>query len=162
MTIQLNEPVIVTLKARLEANLPSLVTSINAAATNPSYPILAPQQVLDYIPALADLYEFPTLGIGDGHTRLVDDVGWGATGEFRLTVVCFEQDQDLRALAWKLRRHQQAIVRAIRTPTLVLGEGWGTYDYEVTPGPTMGRGEGPRQFMSTTSVSFMVKTEQDV
>jgi hypothetical protein len=161
MTIQLNDTVITTLQTRLAANLPAIVTAINASAT-PVFPIIAPQQVLDYVPPLADLYVFPTLGISDGPMRLVDDVGWGATGEQELTVVCYEQDADIRTLAWKLRRHQQAIVRAIRTPTLILGDGWGTYDYQIVPGPTLSRDEGPRQFMSTTSVSFKVKTEQDV
>lgn len=160
--IQLNEPVISFLRDRLESNLPAIVTALNASATDPAYPITSPQQILDYVPALADLYNFPVIGISDGPFALVDDLGWGATGEFELSVVLYEQDADLRSLAWKLRRHTQAIVRAIRTPTLQLGEGWGTYDYKVNPGPTLSRDEGPRQFMSTTSVSFKCKSEQDV
>lgn len=161
MTIKLNETVVTTLKARLEAELPAIITDINATNTTPPYPIDNIAQVLDYVPTIGDLYQFPTLAISDGPIDLVDDVGWGSTGVFQLSVIAFVQDADQRALAWRLRRTAQAIVRAVRTPINALGDGWGVYDFHVLPGPTLGRDEGPRQFMSTVAVSFMVKTEQD-
>lgn len=161
MTITLNGPVITTLKARLETNMPIMIADINLNQITPVYTIDNPAQVLDYIPTTADLFQFPTLGISDGNILLDDDTGWGATGIFDLTVVAFIQDADLRALAWKLRRYAQAMVRSIRSPDMKLGDGWGIYNFSVRPGPTLGRDEDPRLFMSTVAVTFFVKTEQD-
>lgn len=164
MPIRLTDTIIPYLVDRLETQLPAIVTAINtqSLSMDPQTPISVPQSVFDYVPALGDLYAFPVLGISDGPIDLVDDQGWGATGQGEITVVIFEQDSDLRTLAWKLRRQQQAVVRAIRTPTIILGDAWGTYNYRVVPGPTLSRNEGPRQFVSTSAVSFMFKSEQDV
>lgn len=160
MTIQLNEPVVTTLRSRLETELPAIVTAINATVTD-GFTIDAPQRVLDYIPPVGDLNALPLIGISDGEMILEDDTGWGATGVFDISVVVYLQSSDQRVLAWQLRRYAQALVRAIRTPTIAIGEGWGVYNFRVRPGPTLGRDESPRQWLSTIAVTFTVKTEQD-
>lgn len=160
MTIQLNEPVVTTLRNRLEAQLPAIITAINALVTD-GYTIENPQRVLDYVPPVTDMNALPLLGISDGEMRLEDDTGWGATGVFDLSIVVFLQHSDQRQLVWMLRRYAQAVVRAARTPTVGMGEGWGVYNFRVRPGPTLGRDESPRQWLSTIAITFTVKTNQD-
>lgn len=161
MTIRLNEDVINTLRDELESDLPTLVASINAANLDPLYPLPVPYQVLDYIPPVAELTGFPTIGISDGDITFEDDTGWGATGLFDLTIVCFLQSPNHRELVWWLRRYGQAIVRSALEGRRLGAEGWGVTLKSVRPGPTLGRDENPRQWLSTTAVTITVKTEQD-
>lgn len=160
MTMQLWEPVVKTLRQRLETNLPTHIADINAAQTDPLYPIENPQRVLDYIPPVADLYALPCVGISDGPLTFQDDVGWGATGVFELTVVVFLQSADQRQLVWQLRRYAQAIIRAVDRGS-GLDEGWGVTLRNVRPGPSLGRDTDPKQWLSTVAVTVVVKTEQD-
>jgi hypothetical protein len=162
MTLKLNETIVPAIQARLTANLPAIVTDINTNNTSPTYPIDQIAQVLDYIPPVSDLFQFPTIGISDGPIDLEDDVGFGATGVHEFSCVLFVQNADQRTLAWQLRRYAQAIIRALRAPTnFNLGDGWGMYRFHVRPGPTLGRQSTPGQFVSTLGVSFFVKSEQD-
>ena len=162
MTVKLNETIVPAIQARLTANLPAIVTDINTNNTTPPYPLDPVQQVLDYVPPVADLFVLPTIGISDGPIDLEDDVGFGATGVSEFSCILFVQNSDQRALAWQLRRYAQAMVRALRTPTnFNLGDGWGMYNFHVRPGPTLGRQSNPGQFISTLGVSFFVKSEQD-
>lgn len=160
MTIQLNEPVITSCVARLNAQLPAIITAINAVVTD-GYTLPPDFRVLDYIPPVSDLYAVPTIGISDGPMQLEDDTGWGATGVFDLSFVVYVQSADQRYLAWALRRWAQALVRALRSPTNAIGEAWGVSNFRVRPGPTLGRDETPRQWVSTTSVTATFKSEQD-
>lgn len=161
MTIKLNEDVVNTLRDRLEADLPAVLVSINTTQTDPLYPLPMPQQVLDYIPPVSDLHVLPTIGIADGDVEFEDDVGWGATGVFDITIVCFLQSSDQRELVWWLRRYGQAIVRVALDTRRMGVEGWGVTLRRVRPGPTLGRDENPRQWLSTTAVTITVKTNQD-
>lgn len=161
MTIKLNEDVVNTLRDRLETDLPAVIATINSDQTDPAFTVPSPQQVLDYIPPVADLNVFPTIGISDGDISFEDDTGWGATGLFDLTVVCFLQSSNQRELVWWLRRYGQAICRVALDGRRMGVEGWGVTLRGVRPGPTLGRDETPRQWMSTTAVTITVKTEQD-
>lgn len=161
MTINLNEDIVNTLRDRLEANLPAVIDDINSTHQDPLYPMQYPYQVLDYIPPVSELTGFPTLGISDGNIAFEDDTGWGATGVFDLTVVCFLQSSNHRELVWWLRRYGQAIVRVTLAGRRLGVEGWGVTLRDIRPGPTLGRDESPRQWLSTTAVTITVKTEQD-
>ena len=160
MAIKLWEPVVTSLRDRLETDLPATITTINSTQTTPSYPIENPQRVLDFIPTVADMFAFPVVGISDGIFNLEDDTGWGATGVFELTIVVFLQNADPRALAWQLRRYAQAVTR-VALEDRSIGDGWGVTLKQVRPGPTLGRDENPRQWLSTVAVSIEVKSEQD-
>lgn len=161
MTIKLNEDVINTLVARLRTNLQTEIDSINSTQTSPSYPLPPVRQILDYIPPMSDLHDLPTIGISDGDVEFEDDVGWGATGIFDLTIVCFLQSADQRELVWWLRRYGQAICRVALDTRHMGVEGWGVTLRNVRPGPTLGRDENPRQWLSTRAVTITVKTNQD-
>lgn len=161
MTIKLNEDIINTLVARLTSDLPTEIASINSTQISPAYTVPVPQQVLDYIPPIADLTTFPTIAISDGEIQFQDDVGWGATGIFDLTIVSFLQSPNQRELVWWLRRYSQAVTRVALDGRRMGVEGWGVTLKNIRPGPTLGRDESPRQWMSTTAVTITVKTEQD-
>lgn len=161
MAIEIWEAVVPELRDRLETNLPAVITTINSTQTNPTFPIENPQRVLDYIPTVADMYNFPIVGISDGIFYLEDDVGWGGTGRCEFTIVVFLQHPDPRTLAWQLRRYAQAITR-VCLATRSVGDGWGITLKQVRPGPTLGRDSDPKQWVSTVAVSIEVKSEQDL
>lgn len=161
MTVNLQEPLITALKSRLETTLNPIIDNINANNTSPLYPIPYPFQVLDFIPTVAELQQLPVLGISDGDFTFADDVGWGATGEFDVTVVAFLAHADQRTLAWNLRRYAIALVRCILDDRSLPPEGWGMVLRRVRPGPTLGRDESPRTWLSTVAVTVCIKSEQD-
>jgi hypothetical protein len=161
MTIYLNEKIVTDLKAKLVAGLNTQIDAINAAQTNPLVPLPYPAQILDFIPPTSEMSQMPVVGISDGDFHFEDDTGWGATGVCDLTVVVFFQSSDMLTLAWSLRRYAQAIARCILAEREIATEGWGVVLKGVRPGPTLGRDENPRQWMSTTAVTITVKSEQD-
>lgn len=161
MPIQLHNNLVVALQSRLVTNLPAYIDAVNAEYTNPSYPIDYVQNVYDYVPVLADLYAFPVIGIADGDVIFEDDTGWGATGRSAFSIVVFEQQSDQRALAWHLRRLSTAVTRCILEGRKLPPEGWGVMLSRVRPGPTLGRDENPRQWMSTVTVQIEILSEQD-
>ncbi len=160
MTVSLQEPFIIGLRDRLETQLPATIDALNSAMVAPIYPLVYPAKVIDYIPTVAELDLLPVIGISDGDIYFQDDVGWGATGVFDVTVVAFVQAPDQRELVWLLRRYSQALVRVMLS-TQSIGDSWGITLRHVRPGPTLGRDETPRQWLSTTAVTVTVKNEQD-
>lgn len=160
MTIFLNEEVVNTLRDRLEADLPAVITEINSSQTDPAYPMPAPAYVLDHIPLVSEMNAFPVVGISDGDIHFEDDVGWGATGLMDITVVAFVQSPNHQEMVWWLRRYGQALVR-VMMDTRRINPAWSVVLKNVRPGPTLGRDENPRQWLSTTSVTITVKVEQD-
>lgn len=161
MTVNLNEVLVTSMKTRLETTLNPIIDTVNSSFTNPLYPISYPFQVLDFIPTIAELQQMPVLGISDGDFTLDDDTGLGATGLCDLTVVAFIQCDDQRELAWNLRRYAIAMVRCMLAGRSLPPDGWGMLLRNVRPGPTLGRDEDPRIWMSTTAVTVSIRSEQD-
>ena len=160
MAIELNEPIIAALKARLEADLPAVITAINSDVTD-GVTIGAPVAIYDFIPPVALLNDFPTVGIGDGPSTFEDDQGFSMTGKHRFLVVAYQCDQDQRALAAKLRRYARAVVRVLRSD-LQIGPGWGSGIERIDPGPTLtDNPDNPRTFTSWTGVALWVKADEE-
>lgn len=161
MAYELNEPVVAALKARLEEEMTATIAAINEAATD-GFQLSAPSQVLDYIPPPSDLLEPPVIGIGDAPSRFEDDIGSSATGRHELLIVAYDQSDEQRALAWKLRRWSQAIAR-ISLSTRKLGSAaWGTGLVGIRPGPTLvDNPEKPRDWFSWVGVTIWAKTEEE-
>lgn len=161
MTVNLNDTLVTSMKTRIETNLPAIITTINATLTTPAYPISPPFQVLDYIPTVGDLEQTPVIGISDGDFLFEDDQGLGATGVCEMTVVVFLQADDQRELAWMLRRYAIALARTILPTRALPPDGWGMILRRVHPGPTLGRDEAPRQWLSTVAITVSIRSEQD-
>ena len=160
MAIQLNEPVIAALRDRLEDDLPAAITSLNASVTD-GFTISNPVNVYDFIPPVALLLDFPTVGIGDAPSTFEDDQGFSMTGRHRLLICAYLSDPDQRALAWKLRRYSQAIVRVLRSDQQI-GPGWGSGVERIDPGPTLtDNPEAPQTFTSWVGVAIWVKTDEE-
>lgn len=154
------EPIIDALVARLVAELPAAVAEVNARDTK-GITLTVPdtEAILDFVPTPSVLNRFPTIAIEDGPSRLTDDVGWAATGVDDLVVVVFEQHADQRELALRLRRWQ-LIVRSIILQGRELDPAWGLVDKGTRPGPTLGRPEDPRDWLSYTATVLEVRSEQ--
>lgn len=161
MAEQLWEPLVNGIVSKLTTNLNGYIDTINSQQTSPAFAIEYPQRILDYIPPISDLYALPTIGISDGDFHIEDDVGWGGTGVCEFSIVVFLADSDQRALAWKLRRYAQAVYRCVMAEREIPTEGWGVTLKRVRSGPTLGRDEGPRDWLSTIAVQIEVKSEQD-
>lgn len=163
---EMMEPVIHGVVTRLTANIATTVTQVNARSTD-GINIAPPVAINDFMPTLAYLPEFPAYGIQDLPSRVVDDTGYGAVGVHEIIIWAFDQDPELRALAWRLRRHTQAILKAVltsdgTTPTrsLAVDEAYGIRIERIVPGPTLGR-EEPRVYMSMAGVQLTFTREED-
>lgn len=163
MAVSLNEPAIRALHARLVDELPAAIAGLNAEVSDGfELDELVPDRVLDFVPPIALLVDFPTIGIGDGRTTFEDDTGNSATGKHELLIVAYLQNADQRMLAWQLRRTAQVLVRvALRGRNLGDG-GWGTGLVSIDPGPTLtDNPDAPREFASWVGVRMWVKNEQE-
>lgn len=161
MTITLWDPIIIAIVARLNSDLNGIIDAVNASQTNPTFPIQYPQAILDYIPTVAELSALPCIGVSDGNIKWEDDTGLGATAHAQFSIVAFVQSQDQRELAWMLRRYAIAMTRCLIAGRSLPPEGWGVVVDGITPGPTLGRDESPRQWLSTVGVRIAVRWEQD-
>jgi hypothetical protein len=158
--LDLSTPAIRALKVRLEADLPAAIADHNLETQSIDLP--APTAILDYVPPISLLVDFPTIGIGDGPTAFEDDNAWSATGRHDLLIIAYCQNADQEVLAWQLR----GFARVIATVVLDrrnLGEGaWGTGLTRIEPGPTLADDpENPREFASWVGVRIWAKSEQD-
>lgn len=160
MTIQLTEPTVTALVAKLSAGLNAKIDEVNSAVTD-GYPIDYPAAILDYVPPVGVMPAFPIVCISDGNVFLEDDTGFGATGVFDLTIVIYIQNVDQRALAWQLRRYAQAVARCALDQRRIGTAAWGVVLNAVRSGPTLARDESPREFLSTVAITITCKTEQD-
>lgn len=154
-----NEEVIDTLVARLDADLPAVIAQINDDDTK-GVTLEAPAAVLDYVPTPTELVSFPTVAVQDGATAIEDDTGWGGTRVIDLVVVVFCADADQRRLAIMLRRYLMA-VESVALDGRTLDPAWGVVSQGTLPGPTLGRGEEPREWMSYAGVALRCKAETE-
>jgi hypothetical protein len=159
--IQLVEPVVAALRARLEQDLPAEIDAQNAEIQD-GYELDYPGEgcVLDFVPPPTQLWSFPTVGIQLGPSRFEDDNAFTATGVYNLTVVCFVQASEQQALARLIMRYARCITRvALRDRTLP--PAWGTTLVQVDWGPTMTDTENPRSYLSWFGVTIQAKAEED-
>jgi hypothetical protein len=156
-----HEPVVDAIVARLQADLTTAIAQINAADTKGVVLDDVPDaQILDYVPTPTLLVNFPTIGVQDGLDELHDDTGTGGTGHYNFTVCCFVVDADQRRLAIKLRRYARAI-KSVILQGRSLDPAWGLLDGGILPGPTLGRGENPQDWMSYVGYAFSARAEED-
>lgn len=158
----LSEPYITAVMARMESTLNDYVDALNSVVTDGfTLDHVASNAFLDYPPPVAMLSQFPTIGLQDGEIGFADDVGWSATSHGDLTIIAFDQDDDQRALAWKLRRWNRVLASCVLKDRRLPPEGWGVILKGISPGPTLGREENPRTWMSFTAMTINVRAEQD-
>lgn len=159
-----NEEIVAAIVAKLQASLNDTIAVLNAAAGAAVQLDSVPNaQVLDYIPTPDALLAFPTIGVQDGEGVLEDDTGWSATGHHGWVVAIFYASPDQQTLARALRRYRRAVASVLidgRRIGSSAGAAWGVTDIRFRPGPTLGRGEEPRQWMSYTQVGFVTLSEE--
>lgn len=155
--IQLNERVYDAVIARLVAGLPAVITAINAADTK-GIQLKQVADVLDYVPTPKILTDFPTVALQDGPTEMEDDTGEGGTAVCRFNLVVFHMHADQRQLAIGLRRYLQAVT-SVAIEGRAVGPIWGMTFDGLIPGPTLGRGEEPREWMSYAGIALRCMAE---
>lgn len=154
MSFLLNEPLIIALHERLVSELATEVEAINARDTLGVH-LDPPKAILDFVPQgeLIDNAGFPCFGIGDLPSKIEDDTGFSVTLRAGLHIVTYDQHSDQRALAWRLRRYQQAVTTcALRTRRL--DDQWGIVGKGTIPGPTLGRETDPAVWESWCAVAI--------
>ncbi len=163
------EPVIAALHARLTSSLPGAINAVNAAVTDGTL-IEHPRQILDHIPPVEVLLDFPTVAIGEGTGRWQDDTGHEATGVHELTVMAFIQADDQQTLVRQLRRTRKAILSTIldgralpdaTDPTR--NRGWGVMLHTIAPGPTLGdvNAEQITSWMSWVRITITCRSDSE-
>lgn len=162
--LHLNVDVIHAIKAKIDANIAAYVTSTNSDLVNNGVLAEAPLQVLDYLPSVANLLQFPTVGIGEGPIDFQDDTGWSATGTFDIAIVLFvrEATGNRFNLAWKLRHTMAALASCVLTDRDV-GAGWGVVLRSIEPGPVLRSRDNaaPDAILGVRSMVINVRDEQD-
>lgn len=156
------EKIVAAVRARLVAELAGFVDQINALHTD-GIDVTKPddQFIYEFIPPRSMMVNFPCIGIQEGTFYLEDDTGWGGTGVVQISVVSYEQDPDPDALAKKLRRLDAAVTACVLDGRRMPPDGWGVKFIRSDPGPTLGRQESPREFMSLRATTIEVRFEQD-
>ena len=155
--VQLEERVYEAICARLRTGLAGVIDQINTADTL-GVQIQRDVQVLDYVPTPRELTVFPTIALQDGPTEMEDDTGEGGTAVCNFNLVCFHLHADQRQLAVGLRRYRQAAT-TVALEGRAFGPIWSIQFMGTIPGPTLGRGEDPREWMSYCGVALECKAE---
>ena len=159
MTYTLSEPLINALVSRLTSDLPAEVAAVNTR-TSDGFQISMPE-VMDFIPPPGLLVNYPAIGIGEAPASFEDDIGSSATGVFELLVVVYEQAADQRELAWKLRRHSQAVSSTVLKGRQ-LGPAWGVTLRHIDPGETLvDDPTSPQEWMSWVGLRIVCRTDQE-
>lgn len=159
----LTETIVLEIMRRLTSDLPAHITAVNATITD-GYTIENPASgmIFDYPPPIRLLTNFPAVALIEGATTFEDDTSWNATGVSDFTVVAFVQDLEQEGLARRLRRYARAVASAVIQGRTLPPDGWGVTLIRIEPGPTLANRNNPQTRMSWVSVSFRVKTDQNV
>lgn len=164
----LNERLIVAMLQRLQTGLNPIIDAINAnTVANPGRNQTAidyPRVILDTPPTVKQLTNFPAVGIADGNMGFEDDVGWGATGSYEVSVVAYLSHPDPEVLAWQLRRYAQAITTVAMQGRNIDGGAWGTILKRIIPGTRLSKTDprGQTVYMCWVAVVLQAKDEQNV
>ena len=163
------EPVVDGLVAKLQADLPAAIDAVNAQVTDGLTVDRGALQVLDHVPHILTLHQWPTIGVAEGPSIAEDDTGFEFTEVDELHVVCYLQDADQQALARRLRRLRLAVVRVCLSggrviPSVVPGTNaaWGVTLRRIDPGQTLGEAEAEhvKTWMSSVRVVIGCKSDQ--
>jgi hypothetical protein len=159
--LDLNEPAVHAVVGRLRERLGDVIAELNTGVED-GITIEPPtdEQILDFVPQLELLVDFPTIGIQDLPSKFEDDIGSSATGRHLLGVVIFHANPDQRELAWQLRRYARAVASCVLAGRVIEPDVWGVLLDKVEPGPTLSHEENPRTYMSWTAVTFDLRTEE--
>lgn len=155
---QLSAPVVEALRARLDDSLPAAVDAVNATVED-GFTIDHPAQVLDYVPPESAI-QWPTVCVLERAAEFANDTGYSATGRYELMLVFFIQDHDPQGLARKLRRYEQAVVRAALTDRDLADPVYGTGLVRIEPGGTF-EVEDQTLFRSFRSVIVWAESEEE-
>lgn len=168
MTLQGPEPLITALRQRLVDDLPGHVTTVNGEVTDGTT-IVSPDaaNILDYLPSVGELVNFPTVAIEHGPGRFEDDTGHEATGVYDLVVVAFVQDADPQRLARVVRRTHRAVMRTVLAGRAIgsgSGAAWGVTLNSFDFGPALTRRERgdapPDTYMTWVAMSIRCRIDE--
>jgi hypothetical protein len=162
VTIPLNVNVVHALHTRLDTGLAPYIARVNADLVTNGIDAETPQQIFDYVPTMANLMAFPTIGIADGPITFEDDIGRSATGWIEMAVAIFVRGTSRHELSWKLR-HLMAAVASCVLEDRDIGAGWGVILRRIEPGPILRArdGEAPETVMGMRTMVIAVRDEQD-
>lgn len=154
------EPIVALAVTKLTTNLNTFIDSVNAEQTD-GVLVEYPQQILDYPPPRTSMTSYPIIAVVEGRFLLEDDTGSGGTGRLPLTIVSYITATDPGVLAKQLRRMDRAVTECIMEGRRLPPLGWGMRFLHSDPGPTLGREEAPREYMSLRATTIEVRFEQD-
>lgn len=169
MAVEGVEPVIAGLVQRLTDFLPGEIDAVNAQVTDGMTIDRSGLQILDHVPHILTLHQWPTIGVAEGPGRYEDDSGFEATGVHELHIVCFMQEADQQTLVRNLRRLLVAIERTVLEGRVIphptvdgVNAAWGVVRLRRSPGQTLGEdlAENVRTWMSSTALVIQAKTDE--
>lgn len=113
MSYDLTQPIAEAFVARLNTDLPAILTARRATLSGPDAAMLVnPAQVLDHLPPVGELVAgCPCIGFADLDTDLQLAPGW-ADGQHQIGLVIYLTNHDPGVLARALRRYTGCVVQA--------------------------------------------------
>lgn len=158
------EPVIAAMQARLSADLPAEILVANDDADD-GLVLDVPVHVLDYIPAVGELRDFPTVGLLHGAGTFEDDSAVSATGVYSIGIVTFVQQAEPDLLARALRRYTRSILRVALKNRAIQGGPWGMILQSVDYGPALADvpegGGPPTRYIAWSTVQIQCRQDEE-
>jgi hypothetical protein len=158
--LQLNEPILTALIARLGDDLPDAIDEINAETDDGIDLELPPtDRILPFIPSIGILRQWPVIGVQHLPGTFRDDIGSAAEYATQFAVLVFDTDADLVRLGWKLVRWERALASVVLAGRELGTGGEAAYSVQLVntrPGPTLGDAEDPDKVKTYTSWTGVV------
>jgi hypothetical protein len=163
-TLQLEEPVVLAAVGLLEANLPGVISEMNATIDD-GYTLDSVKQFLPFLPIPTVLQGgMPTVGVGEIQGRFYDDLQTSINMAHRFVVLLVVQNADHETLVWQLRRLASCAINVMQADRLQgPAQQGGLFSVNfigTDPGPVLADVDPingdlpPRSYMSWTGLIF--------
>lgn len=138
MAYELYERVASALRSAVATDINTRIDAVNSAVTDGTT-IEYPKEVLDHMPPLDAVFDFPLIGIIDGPGTWEDDTGFEAKGVYQMSLICVLQNAEIQLLVRQTRRYVKALVNSImyatdNLPRRSLGPIYGMRVVRIVPG----------------------------
>lgn len=168
MTSQIDrliEPIVYGVTAFLTAGLPAQLTQITAGYAD-GIVLDAPAAVFDYMPARSELV-FPCVCVLPGQSQSRADAGGWMDGEHSLSVAVFVQEQETRALSYKLLRYQRAVIELVEAnrygvPDRDGNQAWTGLNFlQTVPGDRFRHDSNPKAYVDHTTIMLRAMRQEN-
>ena len=162
---RLIEPVVYGITTFLTNELPAQLTAITAGYSD-GIVLDPPAAVFDYMPARSELV-FPCACVLPGQSQTRADAGGWMDGEHAVSVAVFVQEQETRALSYKLLRYQRAVIELVQAhrngyPDRDGNMAWTGLNFvQTVPGDRFRHDSNPKAYVDHTTIMLRAMRQEN-